>query len=73
MSLYADNYQDSWLFENLEDADEFYDDLTQKYIPKRTSLTKEYDFKYLMIRTSYQKKLYISWYFFSINILFFTN
>jgi hypothetical protein len=46
MSLYADNYQDSWLFENLEDADEFYDDLTQKYIPKRTSLTKEYDFKY---------------------------
>ncbi|MAY69553.1 MAG: hypothetical protein CMK40_03445 [Porticoccaceae bacterium] len=42
MSLYTDNYQDSWLFEDLEDADEFYDVLTQKYSPKQTSLTKEY-------------------------------
>ena len=42
MSLYTDNYQDSWLFEDLEDADELYDVLTQKYSPKQTSLTKEY-------------------------------
>ena len=42
MSLYTGNYQDSWLFEDLEDADEFYDVLTQKYSLKHTSLTKEY-------------------------------
>ena len=42
MSLYTDNYQDSWLFEDLEDADEFYDVLTQKYSHKQTSLIKEY-------------------------------
>ena len=32
MSLYTDNYQDSWLFEYLEDADEFYDVLTRQDI-----------------------------------------
>ena len=42
MSLYTDNYQDSWLFEDLEDADEFYDVMTQKYSPKQTSSIKEY-------------------------------